>query len=754
MGWRDFLFGEKAAAPAVADAPRSLFAQEAKATAVQMPQPAFWLPGNALRSDVWDDVAIGRAGAFGASALVYRCMTFRARKLAEAPLWLADEEDGNEAWLDGTAEHPLAALLEQPNPDQSAAAFLAYLSLAMDMGPALVVKNRDRGGRVASLYVFTADQFTVEAAVVDGVARMFGRFLVADANGTQRAMAPADVLYFPTLGGVSPVDAALSHLNISETMRQTIRASLANSMRPASVTTVQGTLEENQKELFKQSFAALYAGAGNAGRNVVLAGDQLKFQQLSQGLKDLELGPVQGDIEAAICQAFGVHPALVGAKIALENSSGLSDSLKPAQSLFYDLEAIPRWREIETALTAGLLREVDETPNRFVRFVLDDVRALQPDLVANVGVAKNATGIATLNEQRAMIALPPVDDADGDVIAKPTATPAAGTGAAADATKARGATRETKAITRPVTPDEAKAFWERFEAKAAPKRPAYEAVAKRLFREERAGVLATLRGAAPKAARAELERKADGDAAEDATLAERLRAAVEGPYLDAAMLQIAADYAQDGPYAQAWAEEFRALLTVTMEGAAQEFTAGLGVTFSMDDPKLIQAIEQRAASLVQNVLQTTKDAITAAISEGKAQGLTIEQIAKLVDEQAFGSTAAARAQTIANTEVVGAINDAEWTAANAAEVFVSKRWIHARGPGAGRDQHEAHEHEGDAGGWVPMGYAYSWTDKKGNTGTMLRPFDAGLPASEVVSCGCTVAYSDVEPAQAREENPA
>jgi hypothetical protein len=190
-----------------------------------------------------------------------------------------------------------------------------------------------------------------------------------------------------------------------------------------------------------------------------------------------------------------------------------------------------------------------------------------------------------------------------------------------------------------------------------------------------------------------------------------------------------------------------------MEGAAQEFTAGSASRSrwtTRADPG--DRTAGRVARAERPADHEGRD--HGRHREGKAQGLTIEQIAKLVDEQAFGSTAAARAQTIANTEVVGAINDAEWTAANAAEVFVSKRWIHARGPGAGRDQHEAHEHEGDAGGWVPMGYAYSWTDKKGNTGTMLRPFDAGLPASEVVSCGCTVAYSDVEPAQAREENPA
>lgn len=747
-----------------ADAPRRLLApDETKSLRVgaapaQMPVQRFWLPGNALRSDLApDETAVSPFGITAASALVFRCMTFRARKLAEAPLWIAEERNGNEAWLSATRDHPLAGLLERPSPDQSAARFLRWLSIAMDLGPTLVVKNRDRAGRVGSLYVFTYDQFTTEPAVVDGVPYGYGRFIVTDADGRQWEYGPADVIHFPLdLGTVSPVDAALPHVTVSATMRAAIKSTLARAMRPGSVTTVEGTLEETQFQRFKSQLAEMYAGADNWGRNLVLEG-ATAFQSLPASLKDLELGPIEGNGEAGICQAFGVHPALVGAKIAIENSSGLSDSLKPSLSIFYDTEAYPRWQEIETEFTLGLLREVDDAPNRFVRFVKDKIRALQPDLAVDVTIAKGAADIATRDERRAMLKLPPLGpDRGGDEIAAPGQTPASTPVQAVDATKAapRGGPVEHKALARPVTPAQAAAYYAAFEQKAAPKRPAYAATATRLFREERAGVLATLRGAAPKAAVAARETKADaGDAADDATLAERLRALVEGPYLEAAALQIAADYAEGGPYAQAWAEEFSALLTATMEGAAQEFTAGVGVTFSMDNPALIQAIEQRAAALVQNVLQTTKDAITAAIAEGKAQGLTIEQIAKLVDEQAFGTTAAARAQTIANTEVVGAINDAEWTAAQAAEVFVSKRWIHARGAGAGRDQHEGHEHEGPDGGWVPMTYAYSWTDKKGNSGTMLRPFDAGLPASEVVSCGCTVAYSDVAPAQAREENP-
>jgi HK97 family phage portal protein len=753
------LFPSKGLTPKAAPAaPKSLIATlPAEQKALFLPQSDFWLDGNPERSDRAPDAdAITRTRAFGASSLVFACMSFRARKISEAPLWIREETDGDEAWLKGDAGHPLAELLEQPNPDQSAADFLAELSFAMDVGDVLVVKNRDRAGRAGELTVCSYLDFRVRPTNENGRRRRYGAFTVFDADGRERPVAREDVIYFPTLGGVSPVAAALSHVRVSEAMRQAIRASLAKSMRPGSVTTLDGGLQDDQFQRFKSQLMAWHAGGHNTGNNIVLDGPGIKFQKLDASLKDLELGPVQADVEVAVCQAFALRPEVVGAKIALEHNGGLADSLKPAIQFAYNEAIRPTWKRIETAFTAGLLREVDDNPVRFVRFVTSDVEALQPDLTADVNVAKAATGIATLDEQRAIMHLAPVGpERGGDDIA-----PAAGTGQAPSdgttraqeaAAKASRPTLATKAARLATDADRA-AYWQAFEAKAAPRVGAYERAARRRFREERAGVLAVLRSAVPKAAAVALERKDDTGGVIDPAVEATFRQASEDPYLEAALLSILSDYAETGPYAAAWTEEFTALLRVTMTEAAADFSAGFGLAFSMDNPAVLAAIEERAAQLVQNVLQTTKKAITDAITSGRAEGLTVAQIADRVNTQAFGAAAEARARTIANTEVVGAINQAEWVAAQQAGVFRSKRWIHSRNANE-RKHHKAHETEGPDGGWVPMAHAYAYPAQGTKAGgTSLRPHEPGMPAREAVECGCTMAYSDVDPAQARQEN--
>jgi hypothetical protein len=145
---------------------------------------------------------------------------------------------------------------------------------------------------------------------------------------------------------------------------------------------------------------SLYAGYMNSGENILLEGGG-KLNVIQSALKDLELGPVQGDVEAAICQCFQVHPALVGARLGIENSSGFADLLDSATAATYDNAFLPTWSRYEEKLTLGLLRPIDPNPRRFIRFDKTKIAALQADMTERTLEAKQATGFWTIDEQRA-----------------------------------------------------------------------------------------------------------------------------------------------------------------------------------------------------------------------------------------------------------------------------------------------------------------------------------------------------------------
>lgn len=346
------------------------------------------------------DAAIGARAAFRLFALCYACMQFRATKLSEAPMWIAEESDDGEAMLEG--EHPLSELLEQPNPDMEMTDFLEQISLYLDAtGAALLVKNRDRGGVTRSLYPYARDEFAVSPK--DG--RLYGEFKVQTLGG-YKTLGPEDVLYLrrPSaehlLSVVAPVDAALSHINIGNAMRVAVKAAMRHAVRPGTIFSAPANLGADQFERLASEIREAYAGLWNAGKSMLVEGG-ITAEVQKPFLDDLALGEVNGDVEVAVCQAFQMHPVLVGSRMGIEGSAGFADSMEPALELFYDLAVFPGWSRIEKAFTRGLLREVDDDPRHFIRFDTSKVRALQEDMGEKITQAAGAKEFWTEAEQRA-----------------------------------------------------------------------------------------------------------------------------------------------------------------------------------------------------------------------------------------------------------------------------------------------------------------------------------------------------------------
>jgi HK97 family phage portal protein len=357
------------------------------------------------------DATTARA-AMAAYALCYSCLRYRAQKMTEAPLWIVDESDEGETWLKG--EHPLSVMLETPNPDMEMQELLDIVSLYLDTtGACLLVKNRDNAGRTAQLYPFARDEFSVEPA--DG--RLFGKFQVRTLNGAENK-SPDEVIYLRNAHSrnvyevLSPTDVALSHINLGRQMITAIKSALRNAVRPGGIVTVEGELSDEGFTRMRQEIKQNYEGVYNTGTTVLFEGGATYQAAMGATLKDMALGPLQEDVESAICAAYGLHPVLVGGKVGIQATSGMSDSIKPLTDKAYDEVIIPRWSYIERAFTRNILRPVDPRPRRFLRFDKTKIRALQVDMTARVEEAAGMVGFATINEQRAHVMLPPLPDGD------------------------------------------------------------------------------------------------------------------------------------------------------------------------------------------------------------------------------------------------------------------------------------------------------------------------------------------------------
>ena len=188
---------------------------------------------------------------------------------------------------------------------------------------------------------------------------------------------------------------------------------------------------------------------------------------------------------------------------------------------------------------------------------------------------------------------------------------------------------------------------------------------------------------------------------------------------------------EDGEYYRAWRDAYLKLIGETyMVGARQ--VGGVGLSFTLESPQVLEAITKRANTLAGLVGDTTSKQILAAIRAGEKAGLSVKETGRLVQAAVFGETVTdTRARTIARTESAGAMSQGNWDQAREmGDLYQSKEWL------AFEDNRTRPTHLGCmAEGRIPF------NDRFASNG-LQYPLDPAGDAAEVINCRCVLAYYD------------
>lgn len=656
------------------------------ASSLRFPSADFWPTDNRqgtmeVQSLVW----------YAASWLAYSCMRYRATKLVEPPLWVTDEKDGEEAWIKGG--HPIEELLQRPNPDMSLTDLLELTSLYLDSTPGCVWhKVRDRGGRVARLYPYSGDEFTVESAPGDdGTTRIFGRYRLTPEGGRGFTAVPEDVVHFRNAHpsdlhlSLPPLHAALARLGIEQTLVAATKAGLRNSIRPGGSIRFEGTLTELQKEEFKRSLREQYEQARNHGKALVTG--NATYTPHEMGFSGLAGGDISREGEAAVCAVFQVHPAMIGTLAGLENSSD-KHNMDAVVAMFYDNMVFPAWAKWEDTLTTSLLRDFDTDKRHFLRFDKTRIRALKEDIADKAVVVAGLRMELDLDERRALLgyaAATPEQRAEVEAN-----RPAAFSGFGVPAKSLPP--RYTKAVPRAT-------LWALRDATVRGQEFAWELAARAQLEEDKSVVLKLAAGMLRSV-------KASG------TDPESIRKLI-------AALRDAPDFEK------AWAKLVKPLIQGTAKRAVEAVANDVGISFDLLQPGLAKYVDGHAAQLVTNITETTRTSIIDALRVGLDAGDGISELTKRIEES--GAFSASRAELIARTETTTVSNNAgveslrDWASENNAKA--EKSWLSAR------DSRVREEHAFlDDGTWIPVD----------------DEFANGLDAPGEPGCRCTLLYRIAE----------
>lgn len=192
------------------------------------------------------------------------------------------------------------------------------------------------------------------------------------------------------------------------------------------------------------------------------------------------------------------------------------------------------------------------------------------------------------------------------------------------------------------------------------------------------------------------------------------------------LLALAAAYGLEGLLRLRWIALMKPLIQQAIAEEAAAVAEELEAALTPAEPVLEQLAAHRVAALVEQVTETTRDGIRAAVERGMAEGWGTRRIASAIKAETSGAIAGDRAVLIARTETIGAVNAGQLAAARASGVVEGKEWLTV-GDDRVRETHADQD-----------GMIVALTERFPN-GCLYPGDPAGGPA-EVCNCRCSLAF--------------
>lgn len=344
-----------------------------------------------------DYAHLAREG-FGKNPVAYRCVRMIAEAAASCPF---------KVMVGGVRDdtHPLAKLMDKPNPEQSGAEVMEGLYASLQTagnGYLEATGDADGDGAPDQIWGLRPDRMKVVPGrdgwpegwdyAVGAKSVRIGR------HGDGWSPVLHLKLYHPTDDhyGFSPLEAAAFAIDVHNASGAWNKALLDNAARPSGAL-VYGSrdgerLTGEQFEALKAELSEAHAGARNAGRPLLLEGG-LDWKPMS--LSPSEMDFIAGKHAAAreIALAFGVPPQLLGVP-----GDATYANYREANAAFWRGTVVPLVRKAAGAMTGWLgARFVDCR----IEADLDAVPALQGERDA-LWARLDAASFLTTEEKRKM----------------------------------------------------------------------------------------------------------------------------------------------------------------------------------------------------------------------------------------------------------------------------------------------------------------------------------------------------------------
>jgi HK97 family phage portal protein len=326
---------------------------------------------------------------------VYACVSLIAGDIAKLCLRLV-QQDQDGIWTE-TENPAFSPVLRKPNRYQTIIKFIEqWIVSKLTRGNTYVLKQRDGRGVVTALYVLDTTRVTPLVTPDGAVYYEITRDDLAEVR-SERIVVPAKevihdimcALYHPLIG-VTPIyacgTAALQGLAIQNNSQKFFSA----GSNPSGILTAPGAISDETATRLANYFSSNFSGEG-VGK-VAVAGDGLKYEQLTMTAVDAQLIDQLKWTAETVCSCFHVPPYMIGVGPPPPYAN-----IEPLLQQYYSQCIQSLLNSLEKCLDEGL-----ELPKPFgTEFDIDDL--IWMDTATRVTSAKTSidSGGMSPNEARA-----------------------------------------------------------------------------------------------------------------------------------------------------------------------------------------------------------------------------------------------------------------------------------------------------------------------------------------------------------------
>jgi HK97 family phage portal protein len=340
-----------------------------------------------------------------AFSAVFSCVTLIATDIAKMRARLVAEDADGVTRPVPRGSQP--AVLSRPNHYQLWIQFIAqWLFSKLLWGNAYVLKERDGRGAVTALYILDPARCRPLVATNGDVYYALSEDVLAGITAGIPAIPASEIIhdvmyaFFHPLVGLSPIYAC----GLAAVQGLRIQTSSAKFFQQGSalggVLTAPGAISDETAKRLKEFWDGRFAGSENAGRIAIL-GDGLKFESMTMRSTDAQLIEQLRWTAENVATAYHVPAFKIGVGTMPAYAANAIESLDQqyySQCLQHLIESI------EALLDDGLSFKAPQ----HIEFNLDDLLRMDSATLVDVQAKAVAAGIATPNEARRRLNLPPV----------------------------------------------------------------------------------------------------------------------------------------------------------------------------------------------------------------------------------------------------------------------------------------------------------------------------------------------------------